>query len=248
LRVFRPRAVDGAIPCLYWVQGGGYVLPAREFDDQLCERVARDHQCVVISVRYRLAPEFPFPAAHNDCFAGLNWAFENPESLRIDVGRVAIAGASAGGGAAAAVALHIRDEGRFALRHQLLIYPMLDDRNETPSSHAVTDAELWCREANMLAWKAYLADAGGVSRYAAPAREANLKGLAPTTILTADLDLFFDENLIYASRLVAAGVPLELHVFPGVGHGFDVLNPDGDTSRRFFVNFDEALQRAFAIV
>jgi acetyl esterase/lipase len=250
LRLFRPIGVVGAIPCLYWIQGGGYVLTAPDLDDAMCEQVALDQRCAVVSVHWRRAPEAPFPAASDDCYAGLLWVFRSGKSLGLDTGRVVLGGASSGAGAAAGVALRLRDDGEFAVAHQLLIYPMLDDRNATPSTEAVTDPELWNRTSNELAWRAYLGSAYGtdqVSPYAAPARMADLSGLAPATILTGELDLFVDENLEYARRLLHAGVSVELHLYPSVHHGFNVHNPEAAMSRRFFADRDAALRRAFGI-
>ena len=249
IRLFRPKEVTGPLPALYWIQGGGYVLTAPDLDDALCEEIAIAQRCAVISVEWRRAPEAPYPAAHEDCFAGLLWLFANGMEVGVDPSRIVLGGASSGGGAAAAVALRLRDEGQYRLLHQLLIYPMLDDRNTTRSSAEVTDPELWSRRSNELAWRAYLGALHGsddVPAYAAPARAADLSGLAPATILTGELDLFVDENIEYAQRLLAAGVGLELHVYPSVHHGFNVHNPAAIISRRFFADRDSALRRAFA--
>jgi acetyl esterase/lipase len=246
MRMHRPRGVTGPLPCLFWIQGGGYVLTSVDPDDLLCQSLSRDLQCVVIAVVWRRAPEHPFPACHDDCYGGLRWVVQNAESLDIDPARVVVGGASSGGGAAAGVALRVRDEGEFAIAHQVLVYPMLDDRNETRSSHSVTDPELWNRQCNEIAWAAYLGGAQTVSHYAAPARATTLERLAPATILTAELDLFVDENIDYAKRLMAANVPVELHVYPAVHHGFDIHNPQAATSMRFAADRNAVLRRAFA--
>lgn len=248
IRLYRPKQTSGQLPALIWIQGGGYVLTTNDPDDQWCEHMAHELQCVVVSVIWRRAPEHPFPAAHDDCYAALQWLSRNALKLGVDKGRIAVGGASSGGGAAAAVALRARDEGKIALLHQLLIYPMLDDRNITASSHQVTDAELWNRSSNELAWRAYLGKSYGtkdVSPYAAPARAGDLAGLAPATILTGELDLFRDENIDYATRLLSAGVPTEFHMYPAVHHGFDRHNPEGTQARRLFADRDGALRRAF---
>ncbi len=248
IRLFRPRNATGKLPGLVWIQGGGYVLTSANPDDQWCERLAHDLQCLVASVIWRRAPEHPFPAAHDDCFATFQWMMTNAATLGINAERVVVGGASSGGGAAAAVALRARDEG-LHLHHQLLIYPMLDDRNVSRSSHLVTDPELWNRSNNILAWQAYLGSTYGtdeVSPYAAPARAKDLGGLAPATILTGELDLFVDENLAYAQRLLAAEVTTEFHLYPAVHHGFDLHNPDGYQAKRMLEDRDAALRRAFA--
>lgn len=250
LRMFRPREVQGALPCLYWIQGGGYVLTAPDLDDEWCETIAHDQQCAVISVAWRRAPEHPYPAASDDCFNGLQWLMDNAEALQVDASKLVIGGASSGGGAAAALALRVRDQASFVVAHQLLIYPMLDDRDTTVSSHKVTDPELWNRTSNRLAWQAYLGAAYGtelVSPYAAPARMENLEDLPPATILTGELDLFRDENITYAQRLMHANVACELHVYPAVHHGFDRHMPDAEITRRFFSDRDNALARSFKL-
>jgi acetyl esterase/lipase len=247
LRLFRPRDTAGPVPLLYWIQGGGYVLDAPDLDDQLCDQIAADVQCAVISVLYRRAPEAPFPAASDDCMAGLRWAHAQ-SGLGYDASRIVIAGASAGGGAAAGLALRVRDEWGIKILHQLLIYPMLDDRNETASSHRITDPELWNRDSNERAWKAYLGSAYGsdeVSPYAAPARAKDLAGLPSTTILTGELDLFADEDILYAQRLMHAGIEVELHLYPAVHHGFDRHNPEGRMAKRFLADRNAVLARAF---
>lgn len=249
LRMFRPKGEAGKLACLYWIQGGGYVLPAPDLDDQICGDIAKSLSCAVVSVQWRRAPEAPFPAASDDCFAGLQWTVANADKLALDSARIAVGGASSGGGAAAGVALRVRDQAAFSIVHQLLIYPMLDDRNITPSSLAVTDPELWNRQDNELAWRAYLGDAYGteeVSPYAAPTRMRNLSDLAPATILTGELDLFVDENIEYAQRLMHAGVDTELHVYPAVHHGFDRHDPTTVVAKRFFADRNAALRRAFA--
>jgi acetyl esterase/lipase len=248
LRVFRPDGVDAVLPCLLWISGGGYVLTAPDVDDQWCDQIADDLQCVVVSVNWRRAPEHPFPAALEDSYAGLSWIFANAPALRVDLERVVVGGASSGGGAAAGVALLARDRKQFRIAHQLLIYPMLDDRQATNSSHMVDDAQLWNRSSNEFAWRAYLGAAHGsaeVSAYAAPARMEDLSGLPPTTILTAELDLFVDEDIAYAQRLMHAGVPTELHVYPAAHHGFDRHMPAAAVSRRLYADRDTALRRAF---
>jgi len=249
LRVFRPAAADGALPCLYWIQGGGFVLTKADLDDQYCEALAERHGCVVISVDWRRAPEHPFPAAAEDCYAGLAWALRNAAWLAIDPARVVIGGYSSGGGLTAALALLARDRRELAVAHQLLIYPMLDDTNSTPSSHAVTDPQVWNRASNQIAWHSYLGgarEAGSVSPYAAPARAEDLSGLPPATVLTGELDLFADEDILYAQRLMHAGVTTELHVYPAAHHGFDRQAPSATVSRRFIADRDAALRRAFA--
>jgi acetyl esterase/lipase len=246
LRLFRPADARTPLPCLYWIQGGGYVLSAPDLDDAFCQEVAKNLHCVVASVGWRRAPEAPYPAAHEDCLGGLRWLFEHNGELSIDPARIILGGASSGGGAAAGVALRLRDEREVQPSHLLLIYPMLDDR-EGRSSRDVTDPELWNAKCNRLAWAAYLGDLHGtddVPAYAAPARASSLAGLPPTTLLTGELDLFVDENLEFARRLIEQKVSMELHCYPAVHHGFNVHNPTAAVSQRFAADRDDALKRA----
>ena len=248
LRIFRPAGTNAQLPCVYWTQGGGYVLTSPGMDDAWCEELAIKHHCVVVSVDWRRAPEHPFPAASEDCYTGLEWIIQASDALGIDRHRVVISGHSSGGGSTASLALLVRDRAEFTIAHQLLIYPMLDDTNTTPSSYQVTDAELWNRECNHIGWKYFLGDSYGtadVSPYAAPARMIDLSGSIPASVLTGELDLFRDENLSYASRLMAADVPTELHVYPAAPHGFDRVAPQAAVSRRFYADRDAILNRVF---
>jgi triacylglycerol lipase len=198
-----------------------------------------------VSVDYRLAPEHPFPAPLEDCYAGLAWTAAHADELGIDRERIVIVGQSAGGGLAAGLALLVRDRAEIPLCYQLLIYPMIDDRNTSTSSQLVT--KVWTREANLLGWRCYLGHepgVGDVSPYAAAARAEDLRGLAPAFIGVGTLDVFRDENIEYAQRLLAAGVPTELHVYPGAPHGFEGLAPQAAVSQQFLRDITDALRRA----
>jgi acetyl esterase/lipase len=247
VRMFRPIGADGSLPLVYWIQGGGYVLVAQDLDDDRCEAIVGSLSCAVVAVEWRRAPEHRFPAAIEDCYTGLAWVVDNAGELRIDPDRIVVAGQSSGGGKAACLALLVHDRAEFSIAHQLLVQPMLDDRNCTPSSYAVTDPPLWNRESNEIAWRAYLGDAYGtdcVSEYAAPARRTDLSGVAPATILTSELDLFCDEDVTYAQRLMQAEVPTELHVYPRVPHGFWQIVPEAEVSRHLIATRDAAFRRA----
>ncbi|PSK96008.1 acetyl esterase/lipase [Murinocardiopsis flavida] len=247
LRVYRPVGRTDPMPCLYWIHGGGMILGSPDIDDSLAVRAVERADCAVVSVDYRLAPEHPHPAPVADCYAGFRWTAANAEALAIDPGRIAVGGSSAGGGLAAAVALMARDSGGPAPIFQLLLYPMLDDRNTTPSSRAFTDGPTWSRRASIFAWTALLGDAVGtedVSPYAAPARAADLAGLPRAFVSVGELEPFRDECIDYARRLVQAGVSTEFHLYPGAFHGFDVLAPDAEISRRAVDDHHAALRRA----
>jgi acetyl esterase/lipase len=234
------------LPALLWIHGGGYVLGSVERDDLLAKHLARVGQCVVASVEYRLAPEHPFPAPVEDCYAALKWLSTHSADLGVNKSRIAIGGASAGGGLAAGLALVARDRAEVDVAFQLLIYPMIDDRNIVPASETAPDTFVWTRENNRMGWRAYLGrEPGGadVSPYAAAARATDLRGLPPAYIPVGDLDLFLDENITYAQRLLTAGVPTELHVYPGAFHGFNGFVPGAEVSRRFNADRDNALKR-----
>lgn len=246
VRIYQPTDRPDTLPALLWIHGGGYVLGSVERDDLLAKHLARVGQCVVASVEYRLTPEHPFPAPVEDCYAALKWLSTHSAELGVNKSRIAIGGASAGGGLAAGLALLTRDRAEVEVAFQLLIYPMIDDRNIAPASETVPDTFVWTRENNRMGWRAYLGrEPGGAdgSPYAAAARAPDLTGLPPVYIPVGDLDLFLDENITYAQRLLAAGVPTELHVYPGAFHGFNGFVPSAEISRRFNADRDTALKR-----
>jgi acetyl esterase/lipase len=247
VRVYRPDNQPNKLPALLWIHGGGYVMGDIEHDDRLMKQLVKRIDCVAASVDYRLAPENPFPAPVEDCYAALKWLHSNAGEFGVDSSRIAIGGASGGGGLTAGLALLTRDRGEVPVVFQLLIYPMIDDRNVTPASYAITDPRLWNRQANQLGWKAYLGRDGGgadLSPYAAASRATNLANLPPAYIPVGALDLFIDENIEYAQRLIQAGVPTELHVYPGAFHGFDLFAPSAKVSKQFKADRDNALKRA----
>lgn len=243
VRIHEPAAAAASDrPALLWVHGGGHVLGAAWQDDPMLQDLVARTGCVAVAVEWRRAPEDPYPAAVHDGYAALRWM---SASAGLDRTRLVIGGASSGGGVAAGVALLARDRGEVSLAGQVLVYPMLDDREVTPSSREVLDPRLWNLESNRLGWAAYLSGIDGreVPAYAAPARATDVAGLPPTWLATGELDLFRDEDIAYASRLLTAGVPTELHVYPGAVHGFDLFAPDAAVTRRYRRERDEALDR-----
>ncbi|PQM51642.1 alpha/beta hydrolase [Mycolicibacter virginiensis] len=239
VRIFRPpnRVADPA-PALLWIHGGGYVIGTAAQDDRLCRRFSVELGATVASVDYRLAPQNPYPAALEDCWAALTRLAELPG---VDSARIAIGGASAGGGLAAALAQLAADRGAISPVLQLLVYPMLDDRSAAlPANRSY---RLWNPRSNLFGWTAYLGDAD--PQVAVPARRADLSGLAPAWIGVGTLDLFHDEDLAYAQRLRQAGVPCEVETVPGAFHGFDLLMPKVAVSRAFFDSQCESLRNAF---
>lgn len=225
VKVYTPANAPAAAPAMLWMHGGGMVLLSADGDDARCAGIADQHNCVVVSVDYRLAPESPAPALVHDCYASLVWMAGAAPELGIDADRIMIGGASAGGGLAAGTALFARDNGGPNLIGQLLVFPMLDHRNETPSSHRITDPRVWNRDANLRAWEAYLGGAAPTI-YSAPATCTDLAGLPPAYINVGSLDMFVDEDVAYAQALLAAGVPCELHVYPNTFHGSSGFLPD----------------------
>jgi triacylglycerol lipase len=244
--VYRPKAVSGALPCIYHIHGGGYVLGKAMNQEPVHRAISAGLSCAIVSVEYRLAPETPFPGPVEDCYAGLAWTFAKSAELGLDASRIGVMGESAGGGLAAALALLARDRGEYALAFQHLIYPMLDDRTcEHADPHPHAGEFIWHALNNRFGWSSLLGHEPGregVSPYAAPARAEDLSRLPPTFISTGALDLFLEEDLEYARRLLRAGVPTELHVYPGAFHAFDMA-PDASVAQQARRDSREALAR-----
>jgi acetyl esterase/lipase len=231
--VMRPRGTSGLLPGVYYTHGGGMFMGNRALGaDQLSAWVC-SLGVVAVCVEYRLAPEHPDPAPVEDCYAGLVWTADNATTIGIDAERLVIVGESAGGGLAAGTALVARDRGGPALTGQMLIYPMIDDRNDTFSSAQFDGVGLWDKTSNNTGWTALLGERRGtdtVSPYAAPARAADLSKLPSAFIDVSSTETFRDEAITYASRLWAAGIQAELHVWPGGFHGFDLIAPQARLS------------------
>ena len=232
LSIFTPKSeAPSPRPCIYFIHGGGMIFLNRFVGIDLPIEWVLETNCVLVSVEYRLAPENPHPAPLSDCYAGLCWVSAHAQELGIDPFRLMIGGHSGGGGLAAGVALMARDLEGPKLCAQYLACPMIDDRNITVSSQQYVDEEPWDRGSNIAAWEAVLGSKAGsetegeVSIYAAPARATDLSGLPPAFIDVGSAEIFRDEGVAYASKLWAAGVQAELHVFPGGFHGFDFMAP-----------------------
>lgn len=225
LRLYRPAGLTGPLPTIFHIHGGGYVMGAAAAQEPQHRQMAVDLGCVIAATDYRLAPETPAPGSVEDCYASLAWLVAKADELGVNASRIGVMGESAGGGLAAALALLCRDRGGPALAFQHLIYPMLDDRTcIDPMPHPHAGEFIWTRHNNHFGWSALLGHEpgrGDVSPYAAPARATNLRDLPPTFISSGALDLFVEEDIDYARRLIRSGVPVELHVYPGGFHGFD---------------------------
>jgi acetyl esterase/lipase len=245
VRVHRPVGHDDVLPCVYSMHGGGYILGSNVIDDAMFDDRCPRLGFVGVSVDYRLAPETPYPGALEDSYRGLHWVHEHAHELGVDPTRVGVMGVSAGGGLAAALALLARDRGEVPVAFQLLDSPMLDDRQTTPSSRQ--DAlPVWSRGSNTFGWKAYLGDLYGrddVPPTAAAARATDLAGLPPAFVSVGAVDGFRDEDVDYALRLNQAGVPTELHVYPGACHGFNLLAPDAPVAQQCARNLEDWLVR-----
>ncbi|MFE2145478.1 alpha/beta hydrolase fold domain-containing protein [Streptomyces sp. NPDC059456] len=247
--LLRPQNAPGPLPVIMWFHGGGQVLGYAAQDAPWLKPLCAALGCAVVSVDFRLAPETPAPGAAEDGYTAYRWLSDNVADLGLDPARVGLAGQSGGGGIAAATALLIRDRGAATPLFQLLMYPMLDDRNTTDSSHEITDIGIWDRATNILAWQAILGDRVGtddVTSYCAASRATDLAGLPPTFIGVGELDLFRDENLDYAARLRAQGVPVELHLYPGAYHAFDLFAPQSRLATSFHHALNDYLVRKFA--
>jgi len=230
----RPTAATTPTPAIYHIHGGGMVVGDCRTGLPWMVELAEELQAAVVSVEYRLAPETPHPGPVEDCYAGLVWCAAHAHELGIDPERIVLVGGSAGGGLAAGVALMARDRGGPAVFGQLLICPMLDDRNDTPSAVQMAGLGVWDRTSNETGWTALLGDARGtddVSPYAAPARATDLSGLPPAFIDVGSAETFRDEDVSYASRIWQAGGTAELHVWPGGFHGFAGMAPRAAVSQ-----------------
>jgi triacylglycerol lipase len=251
VRWYRPSFVSAPLPCLVWLHGGGYIMGTLDENDDRLDRMVIELGCAVVSVDWRLAPEHPYPEGLDDAETVFRRVGQDPAAFGVDPSRLAVGGASAGGGLAAALCLRLRTVGVAQPALQLLIYPMLDDREVTPSIRAIEDPGhwgLWHLQANRMCWDAYLGALakGEVPPTAAPSRANDLSQLAPAFLAIGDIDGYLDENLDYAARLSRAGVPTELHVYPGVIHGGFGAPPSTPRTAQLLRDVYGALAGAFA--
>jgi len=242
-RWYRKASSPSRAAVLY-LHGGGMIAGAvKHFDGPVSRYVARTG-VPMLSLEYRLAPEHPHPTPVHDAYAGLVWLAEHAAELGVDAGRIAVMGDSAGGGLAAGVAILSRDRNGPPIAHQLLVYPMLDDRNTTPDPHLVGLAG-WSYDDNATGWDALLGHGHQhkpVDPAAAPARLDDATGLPPAYIEVGQLDIFRDEDLRYALTLSQAGVPVELHLHPGLPHEYDAIAPNAEVAQRAQADRDRILR------
>lgn len=248
LRLYRPRESTQPMPALFWIHGGGHIIGSPLQDERTNIAFVRNLGITVASVTYRLSPEHPAPAALEDAYAGLTWLFANAEERGVDASRIAVGGASAGGGIAAGLVLLAHDRRDVSPAFQLLIYPMLDDRTVLRDDLDTSTVRVWSPGSNRYGWTSYLGHEPGspaTSEYAAPARREDLSGLPPTWIGVGTLDLFHDEDLDYAQRLADADVATEVLLVHGAFHGFDALFKRTEVAKEFWRAQARALRAAF---
>lgn len=240
LYVFRPdKGKNAKLPVIYFIHGGGYLLGnARQQNAALLE-LANLNNVAVVSVEYRLAPDAPFPADINDAYYGLTYVLNNADKFNIDADKAVIMGESAGGGLAARLALKVRDAGELKIKGQILIYPMLDYRTgtaESPYNSPNTGEFVWTREFNRTGWTMLKGGQDIAAKdmpYYSAATAEKLTGLPRTYIVVGDLDLFVNEDIDYANRLIQAGVKTDLQVISGVYHAFELFNPESPQTKEY---------------
>ncbi len=246
VRIYTP-AGDGPLPVLVYFHGGGFVICDLDSHDSICRALANGGGCVVISVDYRLAPESPFPAAPEDCYAATCWAAEQPASAGFDASRLAVGGDSAGGNLSAVVALMARDRSGPRIAHQLLIYPVTDCAFDTPSYRENAEGYLLSREMMRWFWHRYLENPEDAANpMASPLRAEKLEGLPAATVITAEFDPLRDEGEAFAAKLEAAGVPMERTRYDGMFHGFFGMTDILDTAKVAVAQAGAALRKALA--
>jgi acetyl esterase/lipase len=248
--VYTPPGLAGPLPVHLDIHGGGYIAGSADIDAVLCRQMCVAVGCVVVSVDYRLAPEARYPGALEDCYAALQWVHREGAALGFDNTRITCGGESAGGGHSAALSILVRERGGPKILLQLLGQPMLDDRTgSTSTPHPYTGEFVWTADLNRIGWASLLgveAGSAAVPARAVPARVEDLTGLPPAFIVIGALDLFVEETIEYARRLMRAGVPTELHVLPGAFHGSASLVPGAPVSVAYFQLQYDALKHAFS--
>lgn len=236
ITIFRPRGTEGrALPAFVNIHGGGMIVGHRSWETARVVDIVDEHRVIAVNVEYRLAPEDPFPAGVEDCYAAFTWVHAHAAELGIDPDRIVVGGGSAGGGLTAAVALMARDRQGPIMAGQLLLCPMIDNTNTTVASRQYDGIGTWQREMNLLAWSCVLGDDLAFSEdapaYAAPSRATDVSGLPPAFIEVGEAEAFRDEDTEYALRIWATGGQAELHVWGGGAHGFDMYMPEAEITR-----------------
>ena len=254
IRCYEPKSYQSnshkkhkPLPVLLWIHGGGFISGDVKSNDSICEDFVLKCNCIVVSADYRLTPQHPYPAGFDDCYAVLEWLTNSgAEKLNIDSKRIAVGGSSVGGCLAAGITIKACETDGPEIKHQLLLIPVLDDRHLTQSSRDITDHRVvWNRDLSLLAWDGYLHGVFGETPcYAAPARTKVIPELPSTFISVEEQDLLRDESIVYAQRLMQAGVTTELHVYPGTFHGSFMDVPDADVSKQHMADAFNSLRKA----
>ncbi len=253
VRWYRPADVDGPLPCLVYLHGGAYIMGSLEENDDRLDQMVIELGCAAVSVDWRLAPEHPYPEGLDDADTVWRSIAGDPAGYGVDPERLVLGGSSAGAGLAAALCLRLREAGGTQPRLQFLVYPMLEDREIWSTITAITDPGhwgLWQLRAERLSWQAYLGPLYGnedIPPTAVPGRATDLSGLPPAFLGIGDVDAYLDANLAYAGRLSSSGVPVELHVYPGVIHGGFLARPQTPRTRQFLRDAYQALRFAFGL-
>jgi len=236
LRIYKPKSVDRPTAALLWLHGGGYIMGRPEQDDISCALYVRKLGITVVSVGYRHAPKYPFPAGLDDSYSALKWLVSNSQHIGIDASHIAIGGASAGGGLAASLVQLAHDRQEIKPVFQLLVYPMLDDRTALRTDIDDSNNITWNHGSNQFGWESYLRKKCGakdVPEYSVPSRRKDLSGLPPAWIGVGTVDIFHDEDLAYAQRLNEFGIQCEVYTVPGAFHGFDIFDSDLSIVQKF---------------
>ena len=246
VRIYTPVASGSTVPALVYFHGGGWVIGDLDTHDALCRTLANEAGCKVIAVDYRLAPEHPFPAAFDDCLAAVKWVEKNASDIGIDPNRIAVAGDSAGGNLAAAVALQAKADKGPHIAFQLLIYPVTDAPRGTKSYKDFAEGHFLEADGMDWFWNHYVAGADAGDARHSPLRAASLAGLPPAYVVTAGFDVLRDEGKAYAEALKKAGVAVECVNYEGMIHGFFNLQGVLDVAREAVKAAAKALKEALA--
>ncbi len=228
------------------MHGGGHIIGKPEMEDTICTQFVRELGISIVSVDYRLAPKHPFPAGLEDCYSALVWAKQNSEPFGFDATRIGVGGTSAGGGLAAALAQLAHDRREVSPIFQLLTYPMLDDRTALHRDIDDSNSPTWSQKSNRFGWEAYLGKHYGADEilaYSVPARREDLSGLPPAWIGVGTLDVFYEEDMLYAQRLKEAGIECDLNIVEGAFHGFDVFDQKLSIVQEFRKSQIDALKK-----
>lgn len=248
IRVYKPAdRTEEILPAVMWLHGGGFIFGSVYRQNDFCNRYAKNVGCAVVAVEYRLAPAHKAPAPVEDAYAALLYMSEHADELGIDPERIAIMGISAGGGICAALALMTRDRKGPQPVLQMPLYAELDYRMDTPSAKEITDWRVWSTLYSEISWKTYLDPEKPVDYYASPSLCEDVSGVAPVFSYVGTMDPLRDENVAYWSKLMAAGIPVEAHIYSGAFHTFEVAVPDASVSQKAYEAGYSALRKAFGI-